>query len=202
MGIFGHCAVGLAVKPLAPKVPLGVLLLATVILDVLAIAFGWAGIEGGRTGNPWSHGLFMSAVWSVAAALLCARIYHNRRAGVVVGLLVFSHWLLDFISHPIPFPSFSWRSWQWSFGHPIPPDLPLLFARSPKVGLGLYNSISAAEATALELGMLILGAAVYVTYIVRNRENRGTPSEGIALVPRKTGPEADIGEESPNKRER
>jgi hypothetical protein len=146
------------------------LLLATVILDVLAIAFGWAGIEGGKTGIPWSHGLFMSVVWSVAATFLAARIYHGRRAGVVIGLLVFSHWVLDFVSHPIPFPSFSWRVWQWSYGHPLPPDLPLLFAGSPKVGLGLYNSISAVEATALELGMLVLGAAVYLTYRVRSRK--------------------------------
>jgi hypothetical protein len=112
----------------------------------------------------------MSVVWSVAAAFLVARIYHDRRAGVVVGLLVLSHWLLDFVSHPIPFPSFSWRAWQWSYGHPLPPDLPLLFARSPKVGLGLYNSISAVEATALELGMLVLGAAVYLTYRVRSKK--------------------------------
>jgi len=175
MGL-GHCAVGLAAKPVAQKVPLGVLLLATELFDLLALVFGWMGFEGGARGNPWSHGLFMSVIWSVAAALLCARLYHSRGAGVVMGLLVFSHWLLDFVSHPIPFPSFSWRSWRWDFGHPLPPDLPLLFAGSPKVGLGLYNSISAAEATVLELGMLGLGAAVYISYAARIREARGTQS--------------------------
>jgi len=170
MGVFGHCAVGLAARPMAPKVPLGVLFLATVILDVLAVAFAFAGIEGHKTGIPWSHGLFMSVIWSGAAALLASRIYRNYRAGTVVGLLVLSHWLLDFISHPIPFSSFSWRSWQWSFGHSLPPDLPLLFGGSPKVGLGLYNSISAVEATVLEFGMFILGAAVYATYVVKKRK--------------------------------
>ena len=174
MGPIGHFAVGLAAKPVAPKVPLGVLFLATVILDVLAIALSFAGIEDVKTGIPWSHGLFMSVIWSVVAALFAARIYHEYRheypAGAVVGLLVFSHWVLDFVSHPIPFSSFSWRSWQWSFGNPLPPDLPLLFGGSPKVGLGLYNSISAVEATALELGMFILGAAVYATHIVTKRK--------------------------------
>ena len=173
---FGHCAVGLAAKPAAPRVPLGILLLATMMLDVLAIAFGWMGIEGAKTGIPWSHSLFMSVIWSLAAAFLVARLYHDQRAGVIIGLLVFSHWVLDFISHPIPFSSFSWRSWQWSYGHPLAPDLPLLFSGSPKVGLGLYNSISAAQATVLELGMLVLGAAVYVYYTVRKREGRGTRS--------------------------
>ena len=76
MGL-GHCAVGLAAKPVAAKVPLWVMLLATEMLDVLAVAFGWAGIEGGTAGNPWSHGLFMSVIWSVAAALLCAHVYHT-----------------------------------------------------------------------------------------------------------------------------
>jgi hypothetical protein len=54
MGIFGHCAVGLAAKPLGPKVPLGVLFLAAMTLDVLAIAFGFAGFESGAKGIPWS----------------------------------------------------------------------------------------------------------------------------------------------------
>jgi len=170
MGPIGHFAVGLAAKPTAPKVPLGILLLATWILDILAIAFGFAGIEGVKRGIPWSHGLFMSVIWSVFAALLAARLYREYRAGVTVGLLVFSHWALDFVSHPIPFSSFSWRSWQWSYGHPLPPDLPLLFGSSPKVGLGLYNSISAVEATALEFGMFILGGAVYATFVFKKRK--------------------------------
>ncbi|HYA64349.1 MAG TPA: hypothetical protein VED66_14180 [Candidatus Sulfotelmatobacter sp.] len=171
MGPVGHFSVGLAAKPAVPKVPLGVLFLATWLLDVLAVAFGFVGIEkGGNVGDPWSHGLFMSVIWSVVAAILTARIWRDRRAGVVVGLLVFSHWVLDCVSHPIPFSSFSWRSWQWSYGHPLPSDLPLLFGSSPKVGLGLYNSITAVEATALEFGMFILGTAVYATYVVKKRK--------------------------------
>ena len=170
MGPLGHFSVGLAAKPAAPKVSLGVLLLASWILDVFAIAFGFTAIERAEIGNPWSHGLFMSVVWSVAFGLFAKRIYRDYRAGMVVGLLVFSHWVLDFISHPIPFSTFSWRSWQWSYGHPLPSDLPLLFGGSPKVGLGLYNAISAVEATALELGMFILGGAVYATYVFKQRK--------------------------------
>jgi hypothetical protein len=174
MGPLGHFSVGLAAKPAAPKVPLGVLLLATWILDVLAIAFGYVGFEGGQVGNPWSHGLFISVVWSVAFGLLATHIYRDRRAGVVIGLLVFSHWVLDFVSHPIPFSSFSWRSWQWSYGHPLPSDLPLLFSNSPRVGLGLYNSISAVEATVLEFGMFVVGAAVYAGFILKRRRESST----------------------------
>jgi len=177
MGPLGHFAVGLAAKPATTKVPLGVMLLATVALDILAIAFSLAGIEGpAGTPLPWSHGLFMSVVWSVVAALLTAHIYQSRRAGVVVGLLVFSHWVLDFISHPIPFSSFSWRSWQWVYGHPLPSDLPLPFRGSTKVGLGLYNSMSAVEATALEMAMFIVGATVYAAFILKERKRRRSQS--------------------------
>jgi len=174
MGPIGHCAVGLAAKPVVPKVPLGVLFLATVFLDVLAVTFGFAGIEKAGAALPWSHGLFLSVVWSAAAGLLIARIYGDRRAGVVVGLLVFSHWVLDLISHPIPFASFSWRKWQWDYGHPLPSDLPLLFSGSLTVGLGLYNSISAVAATVLEFGMLAAGAVVYERGLARFR-NRPMP---------------------------
>ncbi|HXY06962.1 MAG TPA: hypothetical protein VEI52_03835 [Terriglobales bacterium] len=55
MGPIGHFSVGLAAKPAVPKVPLGVLLLATWILDILAIGFGFAGIE--REGSAGLPGL-------------------------------------------------------------------------------------------------------------------------------------------------
>ncbi len=167
LGPFGHCAVALAAKPAAPKAPLGVLCLATEIPDILAVALGYAGIERAGAPLPWSHGLFMSAVWSVAGALLAGRLYRDFRAGVVVGLMVLSHWVLDFISHPIPFSTFSWRTWRWSYGHLLPSDLPLFFAGSPTVGLGLYNSISAIQASILELGMFAVGLTVYTRYVLR-----------------------------------
>lgn len=165
MGPLGHLAVGMAAKPLAPRVPLVVLLVATWMLDILAIAFSSLGIEGGlERGNPWSHGLFMACCWSVLAGLLAYWVYRGNRAGLVVGLALFSHWVLDLISHPIPFSSFSFRTWRWDYGHPLPPDLPLLFAGSPRVALGLYNYISAMQATVLEAAMFLAGTAVYIRY--------------------------------------
>ena len=81
MGSLGHFSVGLAAKPAVPKVSLGVLLLASWILDIFAIAFGFTAIERAEIGNPWSHGLFMSVVWSMAFGLLAKRIYRDCRAG-------------------------------------------------------------------------------------------------------------------------
>src|SRR5208337_3623958 len=108
--------------------------------------------------------------------------FRSLRAGVVVGLMVFSHWVLDFITHPIPFSSFSFRTWHWDYGHPLPSDLALLFHGSPVVGLGLYNHISAVQATLLEVAMFILGTAVYVDYFVRKNKKRTSNPAGPATI--------------------
>jgi hypothetical protein len=136
---FGHIAVGLAAKGVAPKASLGALLLSTTAIDTLAGVFAIAGIEtvdaSGNSSIPWSHGLFMAVVWAILGAALAFLLSRDRRVSAVIGLVVFSHWVLDFISHPM------------SLGGHLPPDLPLLFEGSPKVGLGLYNHCAAASPT-------------------------------------------------------
>jgi hypothetical protein len=66
--------------------------------------------------------------------------YRDRRTSIVIGLLVFSHWVLDFISHDS--------------------DLPLLFNGSPLVGLGLENSL--AVGLIMELSLLAGGVTIYL----------------------------------------
>ena len=171
MGLLGHFAAGLAAKPLAPKVSLFVLLVATMSLDLLFMALAYFGVSDPTS---WSHGLFMSLVWSAATAILMGAIYRDLRAGIVVGAMIASHWVLDLISHPIPFFSFSWRTWKWDYGQPLPPDLPLLFGGSPRMGFGLYNRISAVEATVLEAAMFLAGMLVYL---------RGRRPAGITPLP-------------------
>jgi hypothetical protein len=88
----------------------------------------------------------MSVVWSVAAFAIAFRVSHNRRTSLVIGLLVFSHWILDFISHPMM---------------STVRDIPLLFEGSPKVGLGLYSS--PIPALVIEFGLLGAGIAFYLS---------------------------------------
>ncbi len=142
MGPPGHIAIALAAKPAAPKAPLWVLIVATEVLDLLAFALIALGIErgGGDPSFPWSHGLFMSLVWSAVAAGVGFLLYRDRRAGAVIGLMVFSHWVMDFVSHP--------------------PHLPLLFDSSPRVGLGLETTIPVG--LAMEFGLLAIGTAIYL----------------------------------------
>jgi hypothetical protein len=152
--LIGHIGLGFAAKKVAPGAPLGVLLIAAEAVDILCGGFMVAGIEQMRSSPglmamssfdfiyyPWSHGLVMTVFWSVSGGLLAARRYGDRRIGLVIGLLIASHWLLDFISHR--------------------PDLPLAFGGSPTVGLGLWNSV--AGTLVVELGLLGFGVAVYLS---------------------------------------
>ena len=140
----GHIGLGLAAKRIAPKAPLGVLLVATEATDILAGAVALTGAH-----DSWSHSLFTSVILASGATLLAARRYRDLRTGTIVGLVVLSHWMLDFIA---------WKD-----------TLPLLFGGSPQVGLGLYNGahnmseIRPGPAVwAMELGLPLAELAIYL----------------------------------------
>jgi hypothetical protein len=155
MSPIAHCGVAFAAKRLAPRAPLGILLLAATLLDLLIFAFLLLGVE--RAGDrfplndyPWSHGLVMAVVWSLTVGAIIYPILRDRYTSLVIGLVVLSHWVLDFVAHD----------------H----DLPLLFRGSPLVGLGLEYSWSHTGALVMhwprvvvvELGLFAGGLALYV----------------------------------------
>lgn len=71
---------------------------------------------------PWSHSLVMVGAWAILAGALAWRRLGAKNAGILVGVVLVSHWVLDVVSHR--------------------PDLPL-WPGGPEVGLGLWNSIPA-----------------------------------------------------------
>ena len=130
----GHYGLALAAKRAAPRTSLGTLAFAAQFLDELWPLLLLAGVERVRVvpglmsaspfdfeWYPWSHSLLMAVVWSAAIGGLYRLRTGYGRGALVVGLLVLSHWLLDVLAHT--------------------PDLPLLFDRSPEVGLGLEYSL-------------------------------------------------------------
>jgi len=150
---YGHIGVALAAKPLAPKVSVGVMLVAATAIDTLCGVFTAFGLEWVSTTTyeshlAWSHGLFMSLVWSLLTLGVAWLVTKNWKMSLVIAGLVFSHWVLDFISHPM------------GMGRELPNDLPLFFDGSPKVGLGLYNSVIAALIS--EFGLLGAGIFIYL----------------------------------------
>jgi membrane-bound metal-dependent hydrolase YbcI (DUF457 family) len=156
MSGLGHFAPALAAKPVTPKAPLLVLLIASETNDILYFLFSSVGIEPKAVitsmdfdqgfkyltpvSNPWSHGLFMSVIWAMITAAIAFLFYRDRRTSSMIGLVVFSHWILDFLMHS---------------------NLPLFFDGSPQVGLGLENSgIGFLFMTVLDLLLLAAGIAI------------------------------------------
>lgn len=147
----GHAAVALAAKPLAPRVNLALLLAAAFWIDMVWPVLLLAGLEQVRIdpGNtaftpldfvhyPWTHSLAAVVVWSLLFGAISLK--SGKRESLILGLLVFSHWVLDALSHR--------------------PDLPLWPGSATVVGLGLWNSVPAT--LAVELAMFAAGVWIYV----------------------------------------
>lgn len=145
----GHFAIALGAKRAQPRLPLALLVAATLGLDLLWPVFLLAGVESvsidpGNTAftpasfdhYPWSHSLIMALAWGALLALV-ARARVGAVASAVAGAVVVSHWVLDFVTHG--------------------PDLPL-WPGSAKFGLGLWNSI---PGTLIVEGLLFAGAIVF-----------------------------------------
>lgn len=163
MAGIAHLGVGLAAKRAAPGIPVFFLILASYAIDLIWAVFMLTGIEGLPGMQPaktiaWSHGLLMALVWSLLGGLIAFRIGRSRRAGWVIGLLVFSHWVVDFISHPM---------------RAVFPDvvgLPLLFDGSPTVGLGVWSTPAGMYIG--EFGTLAAGAFLYALTLRKLRREK------------------------------
>lgn len=163
MASMAHLGVGLAAKRVAPRVPVLVLIVAAYAIDLIWGVFFFFGIEhmpeaGAASVNPWSHGLLMASVWSLLAGLITYAVSRNRGTGAVVGLMVFSHWVVDFISHPMT------AVFAGDTG------LPLLFGGSPTVGLGVWSTPLGVNIG--EYGSLAVGLALYVWTVWETRQKK------------------------------
>ncbi|PYJ25978.1 MAG: hypothetical protein DME91_01065 [Verrucomicrobia bacterium] len=154
----GHYGVAFAVKTERNKIPLWVLFIAVQFLDYIWATLILFGIEklrvikGFTAGSmldsyyhPYSHSFIAALIWSALAALVykanCSRhgCHYRNFAALIVGLAVFSHWILDFIAHPR--------------------DLPI-YDNTWKVGLGLWNY--RAPEFALEIALIAGGIILYL----------------------------------------
>lgn len=152
--IAGHFGFAALVKSRKQQVPLWTLMLATVWLDIVFVPLLLAGVEtlepvpglrGGYGENiihaDYTHSLVGALVLSAVFGIACT-FRLGRRCGLVLGLVSFSHWLLDLVVHR----------------H----DMPLLpgnLGRLPKLGFGLWQ-IRTGSILA-ELALVIGGAWFY-----------------------------------------
>jgi hypothetical protein len=155
----GHYSIAFACRTERDKIPLWVLFVAVQFLDYIWATLVLLGteklrvIKGFTAGSmldsyfhPYSHSLIMAVVWSVIAALVykgvCGRYgrHYSGSAPLIIGLAVFSHWILDLIAHPR--------------------DL-AIYDNTWKVGFGLWNYRD--PEFALEIALLAAGIALYLT---------------------------------------
>jgi hypothetical protein len=158
----GHYALGLAAKRLAPRTSLGTLFAAPTLADLLWPVFlllGWEQSHVVPGPNPlltlwlddipWSHSLLTLIVWGAVFGFLYNARGGDKRAAIVIGVLVVSHWVLDFVTHR--------------------PDMPW-YPGGPKVGLGLWNYPIAT--VIVETALFLWGIAVYAR-VTRARDRIG-----------------------------
>ena len=129
----GHFAMGFGAKRFAPQVSLGILFLACQLADLIWPNLVLLGIEHLRiepgatamtpldfSSYPYSHSLVALLIWaSVFAWLYMLLSRSGYKAAIIIAALVFSHWLLDVLSHR--------------------PDMPITFGAAVRVGTGLWN---------------------------------------------------------------
>jgi len=160
----GHFAVGFASKRFAPKASLATLIAAPLFLDILFPVFVLTGIEHASISPgitqvmpldlydyAWSHSLAMSLVWSLAFGAVYFGLTRDRSVSLIVGFGVFTHWILDFVSHR--------------------PDMQLYPGGNAHIGLGLWNSL---PATLIVEGALFIGGVMLYATSTRARDKRGS----------------------------
>jgi hypothetical protein len=147
----GHYAAALAAKAVSPKTPLWTFAAGCQLMDIGWSSFIMTGVEHASADPalpgstlvlydmPWTHSLPGSLAWSVGAGILCLLLLRLAIwPSILVGLTVFSHWVLDLLVHR--------------------PDL-LLYPGGPKVGLGLWNYPVPEQA--IEIGLVAVTGAMW-----------------------------------------
>jgi len=148
----GHFAAGMAAKKIQPAISLAWFFVAAQFLDLVWPTLLLLGLEHvvispgisavtplDFTHYPITHSLALVLVWSLLFGGAYYVFTKNKAGSLLLGALVLSHWLLDLIVHI--------------------PDLPLYPGDSPKVGLGVWNSLSLT--ILLEGSLFVAGVALY-----------------------------------------
>jgi membrane-bound metal-dependent hydrolase YbcI (DUF457 family) len=172
--VTGHFGLAAGVKASERFVPLWALMLATVWLDILFIPLLAAGVESiddypGTDGGygdvvihaDWTHSLVGAAAISIVTGWLVTR-WWGRRGGIVIGAVVFSHWILDLIVHRDDMPIFPGN------------------AGDIRVGFGLWEFKWVS--VLVEAAILLIGAFLYWRAATETERAAGVTARRANLV--------------------
>jgi len=172
--IAGHFGLAAAVKAKEPSTPLWALMLATAWLDVIFIPLFIAHIEtiepapgattsygGGIIHANYTHSLVGAIVLAAVFGAVSWRIW-NARVGLVLGLVVFSHWILDLVVHRMDLPVLPGNALDW-----------------PTLGLGLWRLPDVSAVVELAL---VLGGAFLYWRAARHTEGTSGSSSRLANI--------------------
>lgn len=147
----GHYAAAIAAKAIEPKAPMWTLVAGAQLVDIAWGALILAGVEHGSIDPslpgsalvlehmPWTHSLPAAIAWSLAAMLAARALLRlPMRAAIIIGAVVFSHWLTDLLVHR--------------------PDLEA-YPSGPMLGFGLWNM--AVLEQAVEIGLIAVAAVFW-----------------------------------------
>lgn len=167
VGHFAPAFVAAAVSPQNPR--LGTMFVAAQLVDWGFFALALVGVERMRIDPaasvmvpfdlyhmPYTHSLIGTTIWALACMGVVAIHQRNLRVGALAGVVVLSHWLLDWLVHV--------------------PDL-TLDGTPPKLGLGLWDYPWVA--IPLELGLTV---GAFVFYLRRTRGPAGPPAVLLAVL--------------------
>ena len=141
----GHMGVAFGAKKYVPAISLGIFFIATQFIDLLWPILLLLGLEKvavdiGNTvvtplnfiSYPISHSLLAVIVWSILVGGLYYLFKNEKRAAVILGAVVLSHWVLDLITHR--------------------PDLEIIPGTEFMAGFGLWNSL---------IGTIVVEGAIF-----------------------------------------
>ncbi|MCL9982849.1 MAG: hypothetical protein NBV60_06795 [Erythrobacter sp.] len=167
IGHFAPAFIAAAVSPRSPR--LGTLFVAAQLVDWGFFALATIGVERMRVDPaasvmvpldlyhmPYTHSLIGAALWAFACLVVVGIGQRSLFAGLVAGLVVLSHWPLDWLVHV--------------------PDL-TLDGEPPKLGLGLWNY----PAAAIPLELAVTGGA-FAFYVRSTRGPIGPPAVLLAVM--------------------
>ena len=171
-----HASIAIIGKSIDKKAPLLLLLFSTQLPEMMFFLLQFLGIESqanpiidfkmgftylSSPHIPWSHGLLMCILYSILLASITFIFLHRLRTACIVGLMVISHWVLDFLVYN---------------------NLPLFLTDTPTAGIGLVTS---AVGVKIAIGIEVIGVAALlifgIPYFLKIKHQKAALEDNLSI---------------------